>query len=152
MTATRSTAIAVVGTLAGAITAHVIHTRAASAAIQVSAQCTASRPAHRIVHHRHQGAEQQPAHPAIPLSSAAKPVTAEGKILAALAELAELKIHYAHRDTISYFTDLEGSTRDNTLSRLVKEGKIHRQTQDGKVIRGMYGLGSAPRDDDSRDN
>lgn len=75
---------------------------------------------------------------------AKKPASADDKILAVLDDLADplgLEAMYTHKDQIGKLTKLEGSTLDNALSRLVKTGKIHRQVQDGKEVRGMYGLG-----------
>jgi hypothetical protein len=82
-----------------------------------------------------------------------KPATASEKILNVLAELADpagIDVNYIHRDQISALTRLEESTLNNTLTRLIKAEKIHRQEQDGKVVPGYYGLGMAPdgRDDD----
>jgi len=51
---------------------------------------------------------------------------------------------YVHKDVIGQLADLEGSTLDNSLSRLIKTRDIHRQTKDGKEVRGMYGPGPTP--------
>jgi len=76
-----------------------------------------------------------------------KTASADDKILAALREAADplgIDPNYLHKDQIGAITRLEPSTLDNTLSKLVKAGTIHRQTKDGKVVRGWYGLGPAP--------
>ncbi|MEU9703124.1 hypothetical protein [Streptomyces sp. NPDC047981] len=76
-----------------------------------------------------------------------KPRTAEDKILQFLEEytdpIAE-DINYAHKDQIADITGLESSTLDNALSRLTKAKKIHRQAENGKEVRGWYGLGPTP--------
>jgi len=69
-----------------------------------------------------------------------KPATAIEKIVKVLSDVRD----YLHRDQIAALTQVEGSTLDNTLSKLVKTGRIHRQTKNGKEIRGMYGPGPAP--------
>lgn len=79
-----------------------------------------------------------------------KPASADEKILAALKDLADplgLEVNYTHIDRIGSIARIEGSTLGNALARMVKAGKIHRQTQDGKEVRGMYGLGSTPTDE-----
>lgn len=80
-----------------------------------------------------------------------KPASAAEKILTVLEDLADpagLETNYAHKDTIGQLAGLEGSTLPNTLSDLVKAGKIHRQVDEkGKEVRGMYGLGDAPATD-----
>lgn len=80
-----------------------------------------------------------------------RPASAAEKILAALEDLADpagLETNYAHKDTIGELAGLEGSTLPNTLSDLVKAGKVHRQVDEkGKEVRGMYGLGNAPTTD-----
>ncbi|MEU9998118.1 type IV secretory system conjugative DNA transfer family protein [Streptomyces sp. NPDC050848] len=76
-----------------------------------------------------------------------KPKTADDKILQFLEEYADPiaeAINYAHKDQIADMTRIEGSTLDNALSRLSKAGKIHRQTENGKELRGWYGLGPTP--------
>ncbi|MER6249364.1 hypothetical protein [Streptomyces griseorubiginosus] len=85
-----------------------------------------------------------------------KPASADDKILTALGDLADpagIDINYVHKDTISRLAGVEGSTLDNTLSRLTKQRKIHRQRENGKEVRGMYGLGPTPaleqEDDDA---
>jgi hypothetical protein len=81
------------------------------------------------------------------LVRAPKP-SADEKILNYLKSLAPAgRPLYAHRDQIGALARLEGSTRDNALSRLVKAGRIHRQVKDGREVRGYYGLGSAPTTD-----
>ncbi|MET9725454.1 hypothetical protein [Streptomyces zaomyceticus] len=80
-----------------------------------------------------------------------KPASADEKILAALGDLADplgLETVYTHKDQIGGLARLEGSTLDNALSRLVRTDRIHRQTKDGKDVRGYYGLGPAPTDTD----
>lgn len=54
---------------------------------------------------------------------------------------------YPHKDQIGALARLEGSTLDNALSRLIKNGRIHRQVKDGKEVRGYYGLGPVPISD-----
>jgi hypothetical protein len=82
-----------------------------------------------------------------------KTETAEDKILAVLQRFADplsLETVYVDKDTIRSHSGLtEGSTLDNTLGRLVKAGKIHRQMKDGKEVRGMYGLDDVPITPDS---
>ncbi|GAA3808816.1 GIY-YIG nuclease family protein [Streptomyces chiangmaiensis] len=68
-----------------------------------------------------------------------KSATAEQKILKALhgySDPLSLKTHM-HRDEIGRQTGVWGSTLDNTLSRLVRSGQIHRGQK-----RGTYGLGT----------
>lgn len=76
-----------------------------------------------------------------------KPASTDDKILKALEDIADplgLEVMYKHKKEIAVLAGLEaGSTVDNALTRLAQSGKIHRQTQDGKEIRGMYGLGPA---------
>ncbi|MFE5483000.1 type IV secretory system conjugative DNA transfer family protein [Streptomyces sp. NPDC056527] len=84
-----------------------------------------------------------------------KPASADEKILAALEALADplgLDINYAHKDQIAGLTGIEGSTLDNALSRLSRTDKIHRQVDNGKVIRGMYGFGPTPTPDPASDD
>jgi hypothetical protein len=79
-----------------------------------------------------------------------KPANASDKILNVLRDLADpagIDTNYVHRDTIGGLAKLELATLENTLSKLNKAGKIHRQVQDGKEVRGMYGLGPAPSQD-----
>jgi hypothetical protein len=67
--------------------------------------------------------------------------TAEERILKVLASArSETTCHYVHRNDIGRLAEIEGSTRDNTLSRMVAEGKIYR----GKE-RGTYTLGPEPQ-------
>ncbi|MEU9014261.1 DNA translocase FtsK [Streptomyces sp. NPDC048479] len=76
-----------------------------------------------------------------------KPASADEKILAALEDVADplgLEVIYQNKDQIGRLAGLEGSTLDNALSKLAKAERIHRQTKDGKEVRGMYGLGSTP--------
>lgn len=77
-----------------------------------------------------------------------KLASADDKILSALKDAADplgIETNYLHKDQIGALAKLEGSTLDNALSRLTKTGRIHRQTgENGKEIRGKYGLGSAP--------
>jgi hypothetical protein len=85
-----------------------------------------------------------------------KPASAAEKILDVLQDLADpagLETNYTHKDTIGQLAGVEGSTLPNTLSDLVKAGKVHRQTdENGKEIRGMYGLGNAPVTDPEDDD
>lgn len=73
-----------------------------------------------------------------------KPTTAEEKILAVLEDFADpigIDPVYIDKDTLRARTGLtEGSTLDNTLTRMTKTGKIHRGPE-----RGTYGLGPAPQ-------
>ncbi|MGV9278072.1 hypothetical protein [Streptomyces griseosporeus] len=68
-----------------------------------------------------------------------KPATAEEKILAALEQFTDplgIDPVFIDKDTLRQFTGLtEGSTLDNTLSRMAKAGKVHRGPE-----RGTYGL------------
>jgi hypothetical protein len=76
-----------------------------------------------------------------------KPASADEKILTVLKDATDplgLEVIYKHKDEIGALARVEGSTLDNALSRLIKTDKIHRQTKDGKDIRGMYGHGPAP--------
>lgn len=77
-----------------------------------------------------------------------KPASADEKILTVLEDLADpdnAEATYIHKDQIGALASVEGSTLDNTLSRLTKAGKIHRQVNgDGKEVRGMYAAGPAP--------
>jgi hypothetical protein len=91
-----------------------------------------------------------------PAPTMKKPATAEEKILKVLADYADpagIDINYVHKDTIGSIAGLEEGTLKNTLGRLVKTGKIHRQPKDdtGKDVRGMYGLGQGP-DADGQDD
>ncbi|MFE6126742.1 hypothetical protein ACFQ6Q_00495 [Streptomyces sp. NPDC056437] len=75
-----------------------------------------------------------------------KPTSADDKILRALQDIADPlgeEAIYKHKTEIATLAGVQGSTLDNALSRLTQAGKIHRQTEDGKEIRGMYGLGAA---------
>ena len=84
-----------------------------------------------------------------------KPASADDKILKALNDLADpagIETNYTHKDTIAALASVEGSTLDNALSRLVKAGKIHRQMQDGKEVRGMYAPGPTPAPEQGTDN
>ncbi|MFG2532724.1 type IV secretory system conjugative DNA transfer family protein [Streptomyces sp. NPDC048516] len=76
-----------------------------------------------------------------------KPASTDEKILQALEDTADplgIDVIYKHKDEIAKLAGASGQTFDNALTRLKKAGKIHGQTQDGKPIRGMYGLGPAP--------
>lgn len=71
-----------------------------------------------------------------------KPASAEDKILKALADFADpagIDINYLHKDDIGRAAGVEGRTRDNALTELVKSGRIHRGSD-----RGTYGLGPDP--------
>jgi hypothetical protein len=74
-----------------------------------------------------------------------KPATAEEKILGFLEDISDplgLEPIYKNRDEIGRFAGVEGSTLDNTLSKMVRAGKIHRGQE-----RGSYGLGPATTND-----
>jgi len=76
-----------------------------------------------------------------------KPATADDKVVSALESAADplgLDTNYLNKDALLKMTGLAAPTLDNALSRLVKAGRIHRQTEDGRVVRGMYGHGPAP--------
>lgn len=76
-----------------------------------------------------------------------KPASADDKILKVLEEVADplgLEVLYRDKNDIARIAGLEGSTFANALSRLVKADKIHRQMENGKEVRGMYGFGPAP--------
>jgi DNA segregation ATPase FtsK/SpoIIIE-like protein len=76
-----------------------------------------------------------------------KAASADDKILAVLKDLADplgIDVIYTPKDDIAKLAELEGSTLNNALTSLAKAGKIHRQMQDGKEVRGKYGLGPAP--------
>ena len=80
-----------------------------------------------------------------PVDMSKKPASADEKILKVLNDFSDpisLETNYTHKDQIAKLAGLEGSTLDNALTRLAKAGKIHRQVQDGKEVRGMYGLGA----------
>lgn len=71
-----------------------------------------------------------------------RPASADEKILKALADFADpagIDINYLHKDDIGRIAGVEGRTRDNALTELVKAGKVHRGPE-----RGTYGLGPAP--------
>jgi hypothetical protein len=74
-----------------------------------------------------------------------KPATAEEKILTVLEEFSDplgTEVNYLDKNTIRSMTGLtEGSTLDNTFSRMRSAGKIH-----GGPDRGTYGLGPDPTD------
>ncbi|MGW7283956.1 DNA translocase FtsK [Streptomyces sp. NPDC054847] len=78
----------------------------------------------------------------------AKPASADEKLVQALRDSSDplgIEVTYLHKDKLQTMTALAKSTVENALSRLVREGQIHRQTNEqGLVIRGMYGLGAAP--------
>ncbi|MFE4915820.1 type IV secretory system conjugative DNA transfer family protein [Streptomyces sp. NPDC056652] len=79
-----------------------------------------------------------------------KPASADDKILQALRDVSDplgIDAIYKDKTEISKLAGVQGSTFDNALSRLVKTEKIHRQTADGKEVRGMYGLGPSPQQD-----
>ena len=76
-----------------------------------------------------------------------KPTSADDKILKALQDVSDPlgeEVIYKHKTEIAALVGVAGSTFDNALSRLATAGKIHRQIEDGKEVRGMYGLGPAP--------
>ncbi|MGP3737924.1 type IV secretory system conjugative DNA transfer family protein (plasmid) [Streptomyces sp. GDS52] len=71
-----------------------------------------------------------------------KPASADEKLLKALTEFADpegIDINYLHKDDLGRAAGVEGRTRDNALTELVKAGKIHRGPE-----RGTYGLGPDP--------
>lgn len=77
----------------------------------------------------------------------AKPASADDKILKALKDVVDpigIEAMYLHKDNIAQLSGVEASTLDNGLSRLIKAGKIHRQVNDGKEVRGMYAYGPQP--------
>lgn len=79
-----------------------------------------------------------------------KEPSTDDKILRALKEVADpmgLETIYLHKDQIASMTGAQGSTFDNSLTRLTKAGEIHRQMRDGKEVRGMYGFGPQPATD-----
>ncbi|MEW2402143.1 hypothetical protein [Streptomyces sp. NPDC046862] len=78
-----------------------------------------------------------------------KPATAEDKILKVLNDFADpagIDVNYVHKDTIGSVAGLEEATLKNTLGKLVKAGRIHRQAKDdsGKDVRGYYAPGPEP--------
>lgn len=95
---------------------------------------------------------------------AKKELSAEDKVLQVLREHADpmhldalkgadldpddYEIQYVDKTTLLQQTGIKDTTLTNTLGRLVKEKKIHRQAKDdnGKDVRGMYGLGPDPQD------
>lgn len=82
-----------------------------------------------------------------PIEFTKKPDTAQDKILTAFEDMTDpisQEITYLHRDDISRIAGVENSTLDHNLRKLVKAEKIHRQILDGKEVRGMYGLGPVP--------
>lgn len=88
-----------------------------------------------------------------PVAAPKKSASADDRILAALQDLSDpagLEVLYSHKDQIAALAGLEpGSTFNNALSTLTKTGKIHRQTKDdGREVRGMYGLGPAAQTPD----
>lgn len=58
----------------------------------------------------------------------------------------DYEIQYVDKTTLLQQTGIKDTTLTNTLNRLVKEKEIHRQAKDdnGKDVRGMYGLGPDP--------
>jgi hypothetical protein len=71
-----------------------------------------------------------------------KPDTADDKVIKVLRDAADpagLETTYLHKDAISTLTGLKGSTLNNALTDLTKEGRIHRGPD-----RGTYGLGPTP--------
>ncbi|WP_437089966.1 GIY-YIG nuclease family protein [Streptomyces sp. enrichment culture] len=88
---------------------------------------------------------------AVVIPSPTKKATADQKVVHALAGAAESDgaVTYLDKMQLTTLTGLAAPTLDNALSRLVKAGKIHRQMEDGRVVRGMYGPGPAPAADDA---
>ncbi|WP_052457554.1 hypothetical protein [Streptomyces sp. AcH 505] len=87
-----------------------------------------------------------------PAAAPKKPASASDKILRVLQEVADplgIEPVYQHKDQIAAMARLEAGspTLNNSLTSLTKARKIHRQIVDGKVTRGMYGLGPASEDD-----
>ncbi|MFJ5294565.1 hypothetical protein [Streptomyces sp. NPDC088348] len=90
-----------------------------------------------------------------PPSMTKKAPSTDEKILKALEDVSDplgLEVMYRNNAEIAALARLEaGQTFANALTRLVKADKIHRQTQNGKEVRGMYGLGPAPELDNTED-
>jgi hypothetical protein len=83
------------------------------------------------------------------LAGPPKEPTADEKILAVLQDAADPmgeEVIYTHKDDIEKLAALTTSTLENRLSRLVKEGRIHRMPGSGQAVRGKYGLGPTPND------
>ena len=51
---------------------------------------------------------------------------------------------YLHKDDIAQLTGLKGSTLNNALTDLTKDGQIHRQPGTGRSVQGRYGYGPEP--------
>ncbi|CAM5688128.1 hypothetical protein SANTM175S_04259 [Streptomyces antimycoticus] len=86
----------------------------------------------------------------IGLTLAKPPSSAEDKILDALKDVADplgLEVNYVHKSQITALTKMKTSTLENTLTKLLMSEQIHRQTKNGKEVRGYYGLGPAPQND-----
>jgi hypothetical protein len=78
-----------------------------------------------------------------------KPTSTDEKILKVLKDMADplaQEVIYLHKDQITSLAGLQpGRTVDNSLTTLVKAGRIHRQPKNGPGdVRGYYGLGPAP--------
>jgi hypothetical protein len=87
------------------------------------------------------------------LAGPPKEPTADEKILAVLQDAADPmgeEVIYTHKDDIEKLAALTTSTLENRLSRLVKEGRIHRMPGSGQAVRGKYGLGSATTDQEDQ--
>ncbi|MFE6885835.1 type IV secretory system conjugative DNA transfer family protein [Streptomyces sp. NPDC057702] len=82
--------------------------------------------------------------------SPSKPkASADDKIVKAMEDASDplgLEAIYLAKADIAKISGVTGSTLDNALSRLVTEGRIHRQVRDGKEVRGFYGAGPTPED------
>ncbi|CAM5500972.1 hypothetical protein SANTM175S_10307 [Streptomyces antimycoticus] len=51
------------------------------------------------------------------------------------------------REPVTALTEMKTSTLENTLTKLLMSEQIHRQTKNGKEVRGYDGLGPAPQND-----
>jgi hypothetical protein len=86
------------------------------------------------------------------LAGPSKEPTADEKILAVLKDAADPmgeEVIYVHKDDIGRLANLTASTCQNRLSDLVKEGRIHRMPGSGQAVRGKYGYGCAPDEDNA---
>jgi hypothetical protein len=81
------------------------------------------------------------------LTGPPKGPNADEKILTVLEDAADPmgeEVNYLHKDDIERLTGLTSSTLENRLSRMVKEGRIHRMPGSGQAVRGKYGPGPGP--------
>lgn len=123
--------IATLSTLAGAVTAHLIHARAIDTArqnIEWARSLQPAAPRHEVRVERHTITGQGPQ---------TTPGTAEDRILLALQGAPASDNGYIHKDDIRRLSKIEGSTLENTLCRLKKEQRIHVRLG----ARGYYGIG-----------